>query len=180
MDFKDSKSLSEFHNEKLYDALCKGVNNEEDISSLKKLFETTTLLHWNLFDVPIFNDGFDKTKENPDGTNLLEYILPTLKRVYSKFYINPPSILLQSSGTKRLELFQLQFDLVDFLTFLSSKFSKNSKILDDFQNLDKCIELFTLIVDDYLASKVSHILSMKVSNIQTEIRDIKISTKLDI
>ena len=180
MDFKDSKSLKEFDNDRLYDALCKGLSHPDDISYLKDLFKDTTTLHHHLFDDPIFTEKRNKTEENPDGNNLLEYILPSLRRVYSKFFINPPSMLVSSIESKRLEFFQLQFNLVEFLTFLSDKFKKNHNILNDFTNIDTDSELLTLIVEDYLASKVSYILSLNVSNIQKEIRDIKISTKLDI
>jgi len=50
MDFKDSKSLKEFDNDNLYDALCKGLNHPDDISHLKDLFKDTTTLHYHLFD----------------------------------------------------------------------------------------------------------------------------------
>ena len=52
--------------------------------------------------------------------------------------------------------------------------------MNDFKNLDTDGEILTLIVEDYIASKISYILSLNVSNIQKEIRDIKISKQLDI
>jgi hypothetical protein len=180
MDFKDSKSLKEFDDDNLYNALCKGIFHPDDISHLKDLFKDTTTLHYHLFDDPIFTEKRNKTEDNPDGNNLLEYILPTIRRAYSKFFINPPNMLVSSIENKRLELFQLQFNLVEFLTFLSDKYKKNHNILDNFINIDTDSELLTLIVEDYIASKIIYILSLNVSNIQKEIRDIKISTKLDI
>ena len=89
-------------------------------------------------------------------------------------------MLISSIENKRLELFQLQFNLVEFLTFLSDKYKKNHNILNDFINIDTDSELLTLIVEDYIASKISYILSLNVSNIQKEIRDVKISKQLDI
>ena len=89
-------------------------------------------------------------------------------------------MLVSSIESKRLELFQLQFNLVEFLIFISDKFKKNHNILNDFKNLDTDGEILTLIVEDYIASKISYILSLNVSNIQKEIRDIKISKQLDI
>ena len=89
-------------------------------------------------------------------------------------------MLVSSIENKRLELFQLQFNLVEFLTFLSDKYKKNHNILNDFINIDTDSELLTLIVEDYIASKISYILSLNVSNIQKEIRDVKISKQLDI
>ena len=180
MDFKDSKSLKEFDNDNLYDALCKGLNHPDDISHLKDLFKDTTTLHYHLFDDPAFTEKKNKTEDDPEGNHLLEYILPTIRRVYSKFFINPPNMLVSSIENKRLELFQLQFNLVEFLTFLSDKYKKNHNILNDFINIDTDSELLTLIVEDYIASKISYILSLNVSNIQKEIRDVKISKQLDI
>jgi len=180
MDFKDSKSLKEFDNDALYDVLCKGLNNPDDILHLKDLYKDTTCLHYHLFDNPIFIEKRNKTEDNPEGNHLLEYILPTIRRAYSKFFINPPSILVNSIENKRLELFKLQFNLIEFLTFLSDKYIKNYEILNDFKNLDKDSEILTLIVEDYIASKISYICSMHASDIPIEIRDIKISKHLDI
>ena len=180
MDFKDSKSLKEFDNDRLYDALCKGISHPDDISHLKDLYKDTTLLHYHFFDDPIFTEKRNKTEDNPEGNHLLEYILPTIRRAYSKFFLNPPSILVSSVENKRLELFQLQFNLVEFLTFLSDKYIKNHNKLNDFKNLDTDSEILTLIVEDYIASKISYISSMHASDIPVEIRDIKISKHLNI
>lgn len=180
MNFKDVKSLKEFDNDMLYDILCKGISHPDDISHLKELFKDTTTLHYHLFDNPFFTEKKNKTEENPDGDNLLEYVLPTVRRAYSKFFINPPGILTSSIENKRLELFQLQFNLVEFLTFLSEKFIKNHDKLDDFKNLDTDSEILTLIVEDYISSKISYIASMHTSDIPKEIRDIKISRHLEI
>ena len=133
-----------------------------------------------MFDNPIFTEKRNKTEENPEGNHLLEYILPTIRRAYSKFFLNPPSILVSSVENKRLELFQLQFNLVEFLTFLSDKYIKNHNKLNDFKNLDTDSEILTLIVEDYIASKISYISSMHASDIPVEIRDIKISKHLNI
>jgi hypothetical protein len=180
MNFKDVKSLKEFDDDNLYDVLCKGIHHPDDVSHLKDLFKDTTCLHYHLFDDSIFIEKRNKTEENPDGDNLLEYILPTIRRAYSKFFINPPAIFTASKENRRLELLRLQFNLIEFLNFLSNKFKKNQDSLNDFKNLDKDSEILTLIVEDYLASKISYIASLYATEIQTEIRDIKISKHLDI
>jgi len=180
MNFKDVKSLKEFDDDNLYDVLCKGIHHPDDVSHLKDLFKDTTCLHYHLFDDSIFIEKRNKTEENPDGDNLLEYILPTIRRAYSKFFINPPAIFTASKENRRLELLRLQFNLIEFLNFLSDKFKKNHDSLNDFKNLDKDSEILTLIVEDYLASKISYIASLYATEIQTEIRDIKISKHLDI
>jgi hypothetical protein len=180
MNFKDAKSLIELDNDALYNALCRGVRETQDISHLKDLYKDTTTIHYKLFDDPIFTKKKNITEENPDGNNLLEYILPSVTRAYSKFFINPPSIFLNSNYLIRLELFQLQFNLNEFLDVLSTKFKSNHECLRDFKNLDTDSEILTLIVEDYVASKVSYVTSVKNSDIQKEIRDIKISRQLEI
>jgi hypothetical protein len=89
-------------------------------------------------------------------------------------------MLVSSVENKRLELFKLQFNLVEFLTFLSEKFINNYDKLEDFKNLDTDSEILTLIVEDYTSSKISYISSMHASDIPSEIRDIKISKHLNI
>jgi len=180
MSFKDAKSLKEFDNDILYDALCKGINDPNHVSHLKDLYKDTTSLYHHLFDNPVFTEMKNKTEENPDGNNLLEYILPTVKRAYSKFFINTPTIFNNINANFRLELFQLQFNLQEFLKFISEKFIKNHSALDDFKNLDTDSEILTLIVEDYMASKISYVASVKQVDIQKEIRDIKISKHLEI
>jgi hypothetical protein len=180
MNFKDAISLKELNNDDLYEVLCRGVREEQNVNHLKDLYKDTTTLHYRLFDDPIFTERKNKTEENPEGNNLIEYILPSLTRVYSKFFINPPSIFLNSNYLPRLELFQLQFNLIEFLEVLSKKFKKNYECLKDFKNLDTDSEILTLIVEDYVASKVSYVTSIKNSDIQKEVRNIKISKHLEI
>lgn len=180
MNFKDAKSLSEFDNDALYTALTRGVRDEKDLSHLMDLYKDTTKLHYSLFDDDIFIQKKNISEDNPDGNNLLEYILPSVTRVYSKFFINPPSIFSNSNFLPRLELFQLQFNLQEFLIFLSKKFKSNHNCLSDFENLDTDSEILTLIVEDYVASKVSFVTSINNSEIQKEIRNIKISKHLEI
>ena len=54
MNFKDAKSLIELDNDALYNALCRGVRETQDISHLKDLYKDTTTIHYKLFDDPIF------------------------------------------------------------------------------------------------------------------------------
>jgi hypothetical protein len=178
----DFKSLADLHNEVLYNTLCGGINNPEDVKHLKDLFKDATTLHYDLFTDSIFY----KKIEGPDSNSVIEYILPTIRRAYSKFFINTPSIFssANSYGSQiknyRLELYQLQFNLRDFLEFLSDKFLKNNDKLNDFKNLDTNSEILTLIVEDYIGSKVSYVSSVSSDELQKEIRDIKLSRHLSI
>jgi hypothetical protein len=180
MNFKDAKSLKELDNDLLYNTLCQGVNDITHINHLKDLFKDTTTIHYHLFDNSIFTEKKNKTEDNPDGYNLLEYILPSVRRAYSKFFINPPSMFNNSNHYSRLELFQLQFNLQELLNCISEKFVRNVDCLCDFQFLDTDSELLTLIIEDYLASKVKYVSSVNSFDIQKEIRDIKITKHLEI
>ena len=170
--FSDSKYLSELNNDELFIVLCHGVYNQDDISHLMDLFKDTTTTYSSIFDVVPFINKNDVS----DDVNLLEYILPSVKRAYSKFFINPPGLL----NNERLDLYKLQFNLQEFLLFLRDKFIENYKSLENFKFLDTNSEILTLIIEEYVASKISYVSSIKMSNIKEEIRDIKISKHLKI
>lgn len=176
------KSLVDLDNEILYSTLCGGINNPEDVKHLKDLFKDATTLHYDLFTDPIFY----KKIEGPESNSVIQYILPTIRRAYSKFFINTPSIFSSANSYSsqiknyRLELYQLQFNLREFLEFLSKKFLINYDKLNDFENLDTNSEILTLIVEDYIGSKVSYVSSISVDDLQKEIRDIKLSRHLSI
>jgi hypothetical protein len=174
--FSDAKYLKELNNEELFTVLCHGVHHPDDVSHLKDLFTDTTTVYSSIFDIKPFIENQNISDENPDGVNLLEYILPSVKRVYSKFFINPPGLL----NNERLDLYRLQFNLEEFLIFLKDKFIENQKSLDNFKYLDTNSEILTLIVEDYVASKIAYIASVKMSTIKEEIRDIKISKHLKL
>ncbi len=176
---KEFKSLKDLDSDHLYTTLCGGINSQSDIKHLMDLFKDTTRLHYDLFTDPIFFE-----KKDSDSNSVIEYVLPTLRRAYSKFFINTPGIFststYQNPVNTRLELYQLQFNLREFLEFLSDKFLKNYDKLNDFENLDTNSEILTLIVEDYIGSKVSYVTSVPVDEIQKEIRDIKLSRHLSI
>ena len=66
------------------------------------------------------------------------------------------------------------------MEFLSNKFLKNHDKLNDFENIDVNSEILTLIVEDYLGSKISYISSISVDEMKKEVRDIKLSRHLSI
>lgn len=181
INFRTLKSLNEISeiSDPIFSSLCSGLSIEH-AEKMQGLFRDAVHNYSHLFT----DDIFTKVNEN---SCLLEYILPSIRKVYSKFFINTPSIF--SDGTNalglkhrnfRLELFQLQFELGDFLKFLSEKIIKNYNCLDDFKNLDVYTELLTLIVEDYVASKISFVASIGVSDIESEIRNIKLTRHLKI
>ena len=186
MIFSNPKSLKDLDNVVLLDTLLRGLKNEQDSISLRKLFKETINTHHRLFEHKVFTKTINKTEINPEGNNRLEYVLPTVRKVYSKFFIdlpglfNPTNQYLKTVKDLRLELYQLQFNLEEFLTELSDKFKKNSKALNDFENLDSTTEIMTLIVENYVAGKLKYALEKTNSDIQSEIRDTKLNNQLGL
>jgi hypothetical protein len=170
--YSNVKSLSELNDEVLFHTLCMGINIEHS-ERLKNFFQQTTTIYSKIFDVKPFIEKIsinNDTDKDVEMINLLEYILPSIKKVYSKFFINPPQLLKD----KRLELFQMQFDLLEFLTFLKEKFITNQNVLKDFKYLDIYSEILMLIVEEYTSSKITYIASINTKDINYLLRDIKI------
>jgi len=174
MTLKDIKSIKELDDDYMYDLLCRGILDEDLQIQFKKICKITITEYHHLFDIESFTTKRYATDNLPDGYNALEYVLPTLKRVFSKFYIKTPEIFENPYFTNKLELFKLQFDLVEFLNFFSKKFDNNWNCLSDFEYLDPVSEVLTLIVQDYVSQKVNLVQSTPQSEITSIIREKKI------
>ena len=98
-----------------------------------------------------------------------DLILPSVRRVFGKVFIQPPTVL----DGDRLELFRLHFNIDEFLDYLIETLIKTKNVLKDFPFLDQTSETLTLIVDNYVAElfyKTTH-----CDDRQQEIRDLKIN-----
>jgi len=175
----DKKSLSEYDNDDIYDALLVGVKDPEFKKHLLELYQDTCRIHYHLFEDDFFKQRFfsdeNRVYGDIEGDNILGYILPAIRRVFATFFINIPTIF--NNDEKRTELFQLHFNLVEFLTELSEKLKNNITILDDFKNLDRGSEILQLIVNDYVSSKIK---KTRINNPTQEIRQIKLERHLKI
>lgn len=149
----------------IIDALCVGiVNTSEFIDEVDY----------------IINDLIPKYKVKLDGflyddeDKLINLILPSFRRVWSKVYIDTPSIF--EMGFKHdehsLRLYQLLFTTDDFVDFLVNKLVSTKNCLSEFENIDKSLTHLTIIVDDYLGYLLKRVDDCK--DIKTEIRKIKI------
>ncbi len=176
MNFNDIKSIKELDLEIVYDTLCSGIRDTELQSKFRKLSKKTLSEYHHLFDIDAFTTKRYQTENNPDGYNALQYVLPTLKRVFSRFFIKTPEVFENNLFTGKLELFQLQFDLEEFLLFFSKKYEKNWNCLQGFENLDAVSEVLTLIVQDYVSQKIEVVHSTPQNEIKSIIRDKKIDS----
>lgn len=173
MTFDNIKSIKELDREQVYDAIVRGLDDDHKEQFLKYCKMTLTEYH-QLFDIESFTTKRYPTDNLPQGYNALEYVLPTLKRVYFKFFIKTPEIFDNPYFKNKLELFQLHFDLVDFLKFFSKKYDKNWNCLEGFEYLDPVSEVLTLIVQEYVAQKVHIVQSTPQNEITSRIREKKI------
>jgi hypothetical protein len=174
MTTQEIKSIKELDQDHMYELYTRGIHDEDLQELFKKLCKITITEYYHLFDIESFTTKRYPTENLPEGYNALEYVIPTLKRVFSKFYIKTPEIFENPYFLNKLELFKLQFDLVEFLEFFSRKFDKNWDCLNDFEYLDPVSEVLTLIVQDYVSQKVNLVQSTPQNEITSIIREKKI------
>lgn len=164
----------------LIDSLSAGITD-----NWFEYFEMTMIYvideKWKLFESKEFSGSLF---EGDDET--LDLILPAVRRVFGKVFIDPPKIFITDptvakvKGYKedgRLELFRLYFDIDEFLDYLVEYLIKTKNSLKEFEYIDRSIETITLIVDNYIAKLVRKVLDSE--DIKLEIRDWKIKRMID-
>lgn len=144
------------------DALCGGTGNSEHKLKLKNILEYVAVDKYHLFNRVEFTDIMYED-------DLLNLILPAIRRIYGQVFIDPPSMLI--NNPKRLELFHILFDIDDFINYMIDMIPKCSKSLEHFTNLDRASETLKLIVDNYIAGMFE---KTRVSDYKKVIRDLKI------
>jgi len=164
----------------LIDMLTPGIGDEW-IEYFEMTLNYVINEKWKLFDVDelrgqIYNDEDE----------ILDLILPAVRRVFGKVFIDPPKVFIQdtlvreTNGWKddgRLELFRLHYNIDDFLDYLKSMILSNMNCLDEFTNLDRSVTLLEIIVDNYIAGLIK--LVTESENIKEDIRDLKIKNLID-
>ena len=164
---KKFSSLSDFADESVFNALLKGTESDKR-QHLLELMQDACHKYDHLF-----TDSFWFTEIF--GGLPIEYVLPALRRVFASFFIQIPPLL--KSDQRRVELFQLQFNLEEFLTEVSSKLQGCIQKLDDYEHIDKASTVLHLIVDNYVGGKIK---LTRVDNITQVIRQIKLEKHLKI
>lgn len=153
------------YKEAVLDSLCLGVVKS---SSLRDVLEYVIVNKLHLFN----NDKF-KSLSYDDEDDIQELILPVIKRAWGKVFVDTPQLFNSSlPDDNRLELYQLSFDIDEFIDYLIDIFDKAKNCLNIFENLDKTKETLSLIVDNYIAGLVLSVL--KSDDIKIDIRDFKI------
>jgi hypothetical protein len=101
--------------------------------------------------------------------NMLDLVLPCITRLYGKFFIKPPNILKDN----KLELFQLSFDIDDFIDYFIDMIPRMKYSLSLLENIDRTNETLSLIVDNYVGIYFNN--AYNCDNIEQEIRNIKLN-----
>ena len=142
------------------DSVCSGIRNYEPLKNILTYFLDNKL---HLFEDEIFKGSFYEGDDE-----FLDLLLPSIRRVWAKFFIETPEILTDYQK----ELYRLSFDIDEFIEYLVSMIPKVKLSLIHFEELDRTLETLTLIVDNYVAKSIKKCLESQ--NILEEIRDKKI------
>ena len=170
------KSDSEFRKD-MVSYLCRGI---ADQSPFKEMIEYVILNRI---------DGLHSQIQSlyDDEEECVELILPTLRRVWAGVFIDTPKIFeMPEAVTKtpgyipdrRLELYQISFDIDLFIDYLEKMFLKTKVLLDDFIHIDKTKETLTLIVDNYISGLVQNVTHCQ--DINAEIRNLKLKKVIEV
>lgn len=117
-----------------------------------------------------------------DEDEILDLILPAVRRVFGKVFVTPPrifitdeTILSQVKNYKsdgRLELFRLHYDIDEFIDYLLDIFPKTKNCLTEFENIDRSSTILEIIVDNYIGKLVK--LVTESEDIAQDTRDLKL------
>lgn len=167
------KNLS--YKQALIDSLTGGIT-EEWMEYFEMTLDYVISEKYHLFSGKQFDgclyDGEDET---------LDLILPCVRRVFGKVFIEPPKIFVADPivssviGYKddgRLELFKLHYDIDEFIDYLVEAIPNSKDCLTNFENIDRTITICEIIVDNYIAGLVKKVLASE--DIKIDIRDLKL------
>jgi hypothetical protein len=131
---------------------------------------------YHLFDTPEFEGSMYESEDE-----ILDLILPSVRRVFAKVFIDPPKIFQTLPEIKaikgyvpdgRLELFQLHYNIDEFIEYLIDYLISSRNCLEKFQYIDKTSTTLEIIVDNYIGKLVK--LVLESNDIKEDIRDLKI------
>jgi hypothetical protein len=131
---------------------------------------------YQLFDIPEFQGSLYEGEDD-----ILDLILPAVRRVFGKVFIDIPKIFEVQPEIKavkgyvsdgRLELFQLHYNIDEFIQYLIDYLNLSKNCLERFEYIDRTITTLEIIVDNYISRLVKSVLESE--DIKKDIRDLKI------
>jgi hypothetical protein len=149
------------YREYLLDTLCSNPGFKN--SDFRDLLEYVLDKKLDLFNKEDFKGTFYDGEDN-----ILDLVLPSIVRLYGNFFIKPPTILKDN----KLELFQLSFDIDDFIDYFIDMIPKMKYSLVLLENIDRTNETLSLIVDNYVGIYFNN--SYNCDNVEQEIREVKL------
>jgi len=159
---RKSKSISlftiasdELYKRELFTVLCKGIDVKYQVEFLD-LLNYVVDKKLQSFNIP------DLTGElYPDEDDISDLILPSIRRVFGKVYTQPPPIFMGHNDPDkvRIKLFQLYFDIDEFIDYFIDMLKKSKSSLSVFEYVDRTSQTLELIVDNYIAKLVKLVLS---------------------
>lgn len=152
------------YREIIIDNACNGIRNTSEFRDCID-YVLDKKLH-------LFTDDFYKVSLYDNDDTILELILPTIRRIWSKIHNNPPPLLKD----RKLLLFKLSFDIDDFLDYMVDILPKVENKLEAFVNLDRSVETFNLIVDNYVTLLFN--LAYNDRNVESSIKTAERNIKL--
>jgi hypothetical protein len=159
---ENKKSFLDLYKDELYkktiiDALCQGIDSKY-LNSFKSLLEYVIDEKYNLFDIEEFKGALYL-----DEDETLDLVLPAVRRVFGKIFIDPPTLFKDSNYGRvlpenlRYKLFTMYFNVDEFIEYLIDMFVKSKDCLKNFEHIDRTSETLTLIVDNYVAGLVQRV-----------------------
>jgi hypothetical protein len=129
----------------------------------------------------LFNTEVFKGSLYEGDDDLLDMILPSVRRLFGKVFIDPPKIFIpepivsEVKGYKedgRMELFQLHYNIDEFIDYLIKILPNSKGCLLQFENIDRSPKTLEIIVDNYIGGLIKKVLES--TDIKKDIRDLKI------
>jgi hypothetical protein len=141
----------------IIDALCNGIASQH-LYSFKSLLEYIINEKYHLFDREEFKGALYL-----DEDETLDLILPAVRRVFGKIFIDPPTLFKETgyNNGHRYRLFTMYFNPDEFTDYLIDMFVKSKDCLKHFEHIDRTVETLTLIVDNYVAGLVKRVLDIE-------------------
>jgi len=134
----------------------------------------------------IFNKEEFKGSLYDGDDEFLDMILPSVRRVFGKVFIDPPKMFIPDTivssvkGYKedgRMELFQLHYNIDEFIDYLIEILPKSKDCLSQFENIDRSPKTLEIIVDNYIGGLIKKVLES--NDIKQDIRDLKIKNLIN-
>jgi hypothetical protein len=173
--FSDSifeRLKDENYRKSLITSLSTGIDDKY-IKYFNKLINYVIDEKLYLFDKPEFIEPIHK-----DEDKAVDLILPAIRRVFAKIFIQPPSIYskefnlyYEKNANLRYKLFVLYFDIDYFIDYLYNMLIKSKDKLSHLEYIDGTVETLNLIIDNYIGYNIKRV--SECDDIESEVKNIK-------